>query len=83
MVRVALRARIVRPYRRLRFHSFGAHSIVHKPDWVYRPRQIAIRIGRGTWVGERVAVLRGPRIGRFCIIGANNVVRGPHPSSLD
>jgi acetyltransferase-like isoleucine patch superfamily enzyme len=39
-----------------------------------------ISIGRGTWIGERVGVLRGARIGRFCIIGANSVVRGEIPS---
>jgi acetyltransferase-like isoleucine patch superfamily enzyme len=38
-----------------------------------------IRIGRGTWVAERVAVLRGADIGRCCIIGANSVVRGRIP----
>ena len=38
-----------------------------------------IRIGRGTWLAERVAVLRGVHIGRCCIIGANSVVRGTLP----
>lgn len=38
-----------------------------------------IHIGRGTWIAERVAVLRGARIGRCCIIGANSVVRGDIP----
>jgi acetyltransferase-like isoleucine patch superfamily enzyme len=38
-----------------------------------------IRIGRGTWLAERVAVLRGASIGRCCIIGANSVVRGELP----
>jgi acetyltransferase-like isoleucine patch superfamily enzyme len=38
-----------------------------------------VRIGRGTWVGERVAVLAGARIGRFCVIGANSVVNGEIP----
>ena len=38
-----------------------------------------IRIGRGTWLAERVAVLRGSDIGRCCIIGANSVVRGELP----
>ena len=42
-----------------------------------------IRIGRGTWIGERVAVLRGSDIGERCIIGANSVVRGPDPRQLD
>lgn len=38
-----------------------------------------IRIGRGTWLAERVAVLRGASIGRCCIVGANSVVRGELP----
>ena len=163
MKRVALRARIQRPYRRLRFRSFGRNSILHRPDWVFGAHQIEvgndviilshlwlsverdawdlpgpavrigdgvairpyctisaaesitiednvvisgftslidsdhtweagnenivwnpletspIRVGRGTWIGERVTVLRGANIGRFCIIGANSVVRGEIP----
>lgn len=161
--RIALRGRVLRPYRRLRFHSFGEGSIIHRPDWIYGPGQIAIgdqvvmmghvwlsvereawglpapvlrigngvgirpyctisaaesvviednvvlssfssvidsdhtfagpsenvvfnpmvttpvRVGRGTWIGERSAILRGADIGRFCIIGANSVVRGQIP----
>ena len=38
-----------------------------------------IHIGRGTWLAERVAVLRGSSIGRCCIVGANSVVRGELP----
>jgi acetyltransferase-like isoleucine patch superfamily enzyme len=38
-----------------------------------------IRVGRGTWLAERVAVLRGSVIGRCCIVGANSVVRGELP----
>lgn len=38
-----------------------------------------IRIGRGTWLAERVAVLRGSSIGRCCIVGANSVVKGELP----
>lgn len=38
-----------------------------------------IRIGRGSWLAERVAVLRGSSIGRCCIVGANSVVRGDLP----
>ena len=38
-----------------------------------------IRIGRGTWVAERVAVLQGSNIGECCIIGANSVVKGDIP----
>ncbi len=38
-----------------------------------------VQIGRGTWIAERVSVLRGATIGRCCIIGANSVVRGSIP----
>lgn len=34
-----------------------------------------VRIGRGTWIGERTAILRGADIGECCVIGANSVVR--------
>ena len=40
-----------------------------------------IRIGRGTWIGERVAILRGSDIGQRCIIGSNSVVRGHIPDN--
>jgi acetyltransferase-like isoleucine patch superfamily enzyme len=38
-----------------------------------------VRIGRGTWLGDRVSVLRGATIGSFCTIGANSVVTGEIP----
>jgi carbonic anhydrase/acetyltransferase-like protein (isoleucine patch superfamily) len=162
LYRVKLAARLTRPHRRLRFHSFGADSILHRPRWLYGPHQIAvgkgvvilhgawlaveraawdaegpvlsigdgvacrpnctisatesvviedyaglaagctvidsdhtigpaehvlynpvvsapIRIGRGSWLGERVSVLRGADIGRYCVIGANSVVKGTIP----
>jgi acetyltransferase-like isoleucine patch superfamily enzyme len=160
--RVALRGRLLEPYRRLRFHRFGRGSILHRPDWVVGAGQVAIgarvlilhgmwlavekpawklpapvvrigdgvairpyctisaaesivieddvvisafttvidsdhtmgpkpnvlgnplktapvRIGRGSWIGERVAVLRGSAIGEFSVIGANSVGRGEIP----
>jgi acetyltransferase-like isoleucine patch superfamily enzyme len=52
----------------------GAVSVMHSPI-VTAP----VRIGAGTWIGERVAVLRGADIGRGCIIGANSVVKGTIP----
>ena len=163
MRRVELRARVLRPYWRRRFHSFGEGAIVHRPGGVFGAHQIAIGsgslilggchlsvetrawgtpapvlsigarvgirpycmisasesitieddviigafssvidsdhtfaegrpnvmhnsvvtspicIGRGTWLAERVAVLRGSSIGRCCIVGANSVVRGELP----
>jgi acetyltransferase-like isoleucine patch superfamily enzyme len=163
MKRVALEARVMRPYRARRFYAFGERSIVHRPLWIYGPHQMSfgsdvlvlagtwlsvesfawhmpqpvlkvgdrvgirpycmisasesivieddviigafssvidsdhtfsagrpnvmhnpvatapVRIGRGTWLAERVAVLRGSDIGECCIIGANSVVRGEIP----
>jgi acetyltransferase-like isoleucine patch superfamily enzyme len=160
---VALRASVVRPYRTIRFRSFGPHSIIDRPTWVYGPQQISVgtgvvalrgiwlaverpaweregpvltigdrvwfrpyctvsastsvvieddvvvsafslvidsdhtysggqvnvlhnpvtsspvHIGRGTWIGERVAILRGSTIGEGCVIGTNSVVRGDIP----
>jgi carbonic anhydrase/acetyltransferase-like protein (isoleucine patch superfamily) len=163
MRRVALRARVTRPYWQRRFHTYGEDAIVHRPGTVFGAQQIAIgnhslilagcylsvetpawerpapvlrigdrvgirpycmisasesitieddviigafsslidsdhtfaegrpnvmhnsvisapiRIGRGSWLAERVAVLRGASIGRCCIVGANSVVRGELP----
>lgn len=57
-------------------HTFRAG----RPNVMHNPEDTApIRIGRGTWIGERVAVLKGSTIGRCCIIGANSVVRGDIP----
>lgn len=53
----------------------GHPNVLHNPA-----RTAPVRIGRGTWIGERVSVLRGSTIGEFCLIGANSVVRGDIPS---
>jgi acetyltransferase-like isoleucine patch superfamily enzyme len=47
---------------------------------LYNPLETApVRVGKGTWIGERCAILRGADIGRHCIIGANSVVTGRIP----
>ncbi|MET1075449.1 MAG: acyltransferase [Umezawaea sp.] len=38
-----------------------------------------VRIGPDTWLGTKVTVTRGTRIGRGCVIGAHAVVRGEVP----
>jgi acetyltransferase-like isoleucine patch superfamily enzyme len=38
-----------------------------------------VRIGPDTWLGTKVSVLRGTRIGRGCVLGAHAVVRGDIP----
>src|SRR5919106_6195947 len=84
MRRVALRARITRPYWRRRFRRFGEGSILHRPDWVYGPHQIEIGDGvvilKSIWLAvERVAwgkeapVVRigdGAAIRPYCTISA-------------
>jgi acetyltransferase-like isoleucine patch superfamily enzyme len=57
-------------------HTFA----MGRPNVMHNPLETSpIRIGRGTWIAERVAVLRGADIGRCCIIGANSVVKGTIP----
>ena len=38
-----------------------------------------VRIGPETWIGTKVTVLRGARVGRGCVLGAHAVVRGDVP----
>ena len=38
-----------------------------------------VRIGPETWIGTKVTVLRGARVGRGCVLGAHAVVRGDIP----
>lgn len=38
-----------------------------------------IRIGAGSWLGQNVVVMPGVNIGRFCVIGANSIVRNSIP----
>jgi lipopolysaccharide O-acetyltransferase len=56
------------------------HTVGEQGNPIWHPQRTApVRIGRGTWLGERVAVLRGADIGHHCIIGANSVVKGAIP----
>ncbi|GGM35905.1 acetyltransferase [Longimycelium tulufanense] len=38
-----------------------------------------VRIGPDCWLGTKVSVLRGTRVGRGCVLGAHAVVRGDVP----
>jgi acetyltransferase-like isoleucine patch superfamily enzyme len=56
------------------------HTLGERGNPIWHPQKTApVRIGRGSWLGERVAVLRGADIGHHCIVGANSVVRGEIP----
>jgi acetyltransferase-like isoleucine patch superfamily enzyme len=51
-----------------------------RPNIMHNPLDTApVRVGRGTWIGERCAVLKGAQIGECCVIGANSVVKGEIP----
>ena len=43
------------------------------------PRNAAVRIGSGTWLGAGAIVLPGACIGRNVVVAAGSVVRGPVP----
>ena len=57
----------------------AAERAVENPNVVSPIETTPVRIGRGTWIGERVAVLRGSNVGAHCVIGTNSVVRGTIP----
>ncbi|MCU1594800.1 MAG: transferase hexapeptide repeat containing protein [Frankiales bacterium] len=72
--------------------SIGASSSVYDSNHVVRAsgRSIlddggstvaAVRIGAGSWIGDRVTVLAGADIGTNCTIGAGAVVRGTIPDN--
>jgi acetyltransferase-like isoleucine patch superfamily enzyme len=44
--------------------------------YMYQPRSkpLPIRIGRGCWIGQNVAIMPGVTVGELSIIGANSVV---------
>ncbi len=83
-VSIKLRAAALRPYRRLRFQSFGTASVVHKPEWLAGAHRIAIgddvavlgrcwlAAERSSWRQPGPALSIGDRvaIGAFCIITA-------------
>ena len=38
-----------------------------------------VRVGPDCWIGTKVSVLRGTRVGRGCVLGAHAIVRGDIP----
>ena len=41
-----------------------------------------IRIGSSVWIGQRVTILKGAKIGQQSVIGANSVVAGAIPANV-
>lgn len=52
---------------------------VHQPIKDQGIVKAPVRVGPDTWLGTKVSVLRGSRIGRGAVIGAHAVVRGDIP----
>lgn len=75
MWRVALRARAMEPVRRRQFATFGSHSVVHRPSWLYGTRHMAIgrdvlvmpgawlAVERQAWDADEPVVRIGDRVG--------------------
>lgn len=51
-------------------------SDVHRPIKDQGIVKTPVRIGPDTWIGTKVTVLRGTRVGRGAVLGAHAVVRG-------
>lgn len=49
----------------------GSYSPIYSPV-----KSAPIRIGRGTWLADRVSVTAGSQIGEQCAIGPNSVISG-------
>lgn len=63
---------------------FGPYSVVATSDHTmmdgsYRfgkPNGAPVVIGRGSWLGAHVTILKGVYVGRGCLVAANSVVTG-------
>jgi hypothetical protein len=59
--------------------SDTAHDVASGYEAAMDGSPAPVRIGRGTWIAQRVAVLAGSNVGRHCYIEANSVVSGDIP----
>ena len=59
-------------------HAFASTAVPFKFQGVSRPA--AVRIRRGSWIGQNVVVLPGVTIGELAIVGANSVVTRDVPA---
>lgn len=57
-------------------HTWSAGN----PNALYNPSEFApVRVGKGTWLADRVTVASGAEIGEQCAIGSNTTVGGRIP----
>lgn len=56
------------------------HTWANHPNTLYNPAESApIRIGKGSWLADRVTVAAGAEIGEQCAVGPNSTVSGRIP----
>lgn len=65
---------------------FGPGVTIYDHDHIFSPEGIlpgykhgSVLIGKGSWIGANVTILRNTRIGEGCVIGAGAVVQGEIP----
>jgi hypothetical protein len=85
MARVALRGKLMHPYRRRQFREFGERSLVHDPMWIFGADHMAIgndclilhnawlSVEPTAWSDHDPAVRLGDRVGirPFCTLSAS------------
>lgn len=59
--------------------SDATHDVAAAPGSAKDTSPAPVRIGKGTGIAQRVAVLAGSNVGRHCYIEANSVVSGEIP----
>lgn len=57
-------------------HRFSDLTVPIKDQGIVKS---PVRIGPDVWIGTRVTILRGSRVGRGCVLAAHSVVRGALP----
>ena len=72
---------------------FGNYVSVHPENHIFKDRERAIRlqgvssnggvsIGNNCWIGAKVTILDGTKIGNGCIVAAGAVVKGEFPDNV-
>jgi acetyltransferase-like isoleucine patch superfamily enzyme len=68
--------------------AFVAHEVVIADDHSVTPGpqrpvdDVTVAIGENAWIGARVVLLRGARIGRDAVVGAGTIVDGVVPDGV-